>query len=415
MDRYAEHFQQCGMPRPEIVSLPPVQLKGFNGLRSNTRKGMKWTVQIGQLLGNDLPGAWLGPFLPSRRVLEGMAATLDLGRGTISSEKHGMRDVSLRQASSGHLLLPLTPPAQDEFQAACVEPVQAQHVELDSIAIADLGPADGSLRSALSEEAGPRPGVDVRDPPKDKPPKTTMSDVKRQFQTVLKHTRYTRVDVGTYQGALNSIFGQAVDITMCAYCSRFERVPKQAASQAVCCSVATLNTEGELTVSPLSERPPSAKRAPYSCTGTCLFAYRLQRPVLGECSPSPRKPNAGVQAETPSSTPQDYKMGLQVLASTPVSSPVAACLCKNEPVSDSEQREDATETCNAVTSTKPESSLREGEPRRPVLNQCDCAMDEAFFGKDPSAECDDPSELAAMNEDVDWVALEHLPMSSQSR
>ena len=75
-DRYAEHFQQCGMPRPELVSLPPVQLKGFNGLRSSTRKGLKWTVRIGQLWGNIttylVPGS--APFLLSRRVLEGMAA-----------------------------------------------------------------------------------------------------------------------------------------------------------------------------------------------------------------------------------------------------------------------------------------------------------------------------------------------------
>ena len=135
--RYADHFQQCGMPRPECVPAPPVQLKGFNGLRSSTRKGMKWTVRIGQLWGNItsyfVPGS--APFLLSRRVLEGMAATLDLGRGTISSEKHGRQDVSLRQASNGQQLLPLTPPFQDEFQAACVEPVQAQHVEPDSSAV----------------------------------------------------------------------------------------------------------------------------------------------------------------------------------------------------------------------------------------------------------------------------------------
>ena len=43
-DRYAEHFQQCGMPRPELVSLPPVQLKGFNGLRSSTKRAYRAAV-----------------------------------------------------------------------------------------------------------------------------------------------------------------------------------------------------------------------------------------------------------------------------------------------------------------------------------------------------------------------------------
>ena len=48
----------------------------------------------------------------SRKVLEAMDATLDLGRLTITSEKHGMKDQPLGQASNGHLLLDLCPDSE---------------------------------------------------------------------------------------------------------------------------------------------------------------------------------------------------------------------------------------------------------------------------------------------------------------
>lgn len=47
------------------------------------------------------------PCLLSRGVLEGMEAVLDLHHRTITSKKHGMDKVPLRQASNGHFLLPL--------------------------------------------------------------------------------------------------------------------------------------------------------------------------------------------------------------------------------------------------------------------------------------------------------------------
>ena len=48
-DRYQKYFESLGMPAPEKVELPPVQLKGFNGVRSATREGLRWLVKIGQL------------------------------------------------------------------------------------------------------------------------------------------------------------------------------------------------------------------------------------------------------------------------------------------------------------------------------------------------------------------------------
>ena len=86
-----------------------MELKGFNGKSEQTTKGLRWTVSLGQLQGNIttyvVPG--MTPFLLSRRVLEGMEAVLDLHHRTITSKKHGMDKVPLRQASNGHFLLPL--------------------------------------------------------------------------------------------------------------------------------------------------------------------------------------------------------------------------------------------------------------------------------------------------------------------
>ena len=156
---------------------------------------------------------------------------------------------------------------------------------------------------------------------------------------------------------------------MCAYRPRFERVPKQAASQALWCSVATLNTDGSLTVSPWSERPPSAKRAPYSCTGTCLFAYRLQRPVSGECSsrkpkigrrgsnspdrPEPYEspvspdttecPAVGSSPKNRSNVPRDPQKSLRMQVSAPAQAPVSGPLCN--------QQENDPEDCDVVTSS----------------------------------------------------------------
>ena len=61
-----------GWPLPVSCTLPPVELKGFNGTK-----------------------------------VEEFWACLDLGSLTIASEKHGMFDAPLRQVSNGHLLLPL--------------------------------------------------------------------------------------------------------------------------------------------------------------------------------------------------------------------------------------------------------------------------------------------------------------------
>ena len=108
-ESYSEFFQRSGFPAPQPVELPPVELKGFNGRKEITSKGLQWTVQLGSLYGNVttfvVPGAT--PFLLSRKVLEGMEASIDMGKMTISSFKHGMQNEPIKQASNGHMLFPL--------------------------------------------------------------------------------------------------------------------------------------------------------------------------------------------------------------------------------------------------------------------------------------------------------------------
>ncbi|CAE7934323.1 RE1 [Symbiodinium sp. KB8] len=170
--RYTEYFRNRGLPEPVAVTLPPVQLKGFNGLRTATERGLRWTVKLGSLWGQITTYMVEGsaPFLLSRKVLQGMEATLDLGKCTLTSAKHGLHDEPLAQAGNGHLLLPLVPPDEAE--------------------------------------------------------EVTNSDLRRYFQTIMKHTRYSQVDVGTH---------------------RFERMPKQAASHHMYARVAHLTPDTDVT------------------------------------------------------------------------------------------------------------------------------------------------------------------------
>ncbi|CAE7319664.1 GIP, partial [Symbiodinium sp. CCMP2456] len=110
-DRYIEFFKARSIPEPTLVTLPPVQLKGFNGMRSSSDRGLKWTVKLGSLWGQVTTYLVEGeaPFLLSRKVLQSMEATIDLGKCTLSSEKHGLKNEPLAQASNGHLLMPLVP------------------------------------------------------------------------------------------------------------------------------------------------------------------------------------------------------------------------------------------------------------------------------------------------------------------
>ena len=60
-----------GWPLPVSCTLPPVELKGFNGTKVESTNGLRWNVKLGNLWGTIttyvVPGS--APFLLSRRVL----------------------------------------------------------------------------------------------------------------------------------------------------------------------------------------------------------------------------------------------------------------------------------------------------------------------------------------------------------
>ncbi|CAJ1404879.1 unnamed protein product [Effrenium voratum] len=116
VEALTKHFISQQVPAPQEVSLPPVELKGFNGHTERATKGLKWLVKLGSLWGYIttyvIPGKT--PFLLSRKVLQGMEATLDMGNLTITSKKHGMIRVPLQQAANGHLMMPLLDEGLDQ-------------------------------------------------------------------------------------------------------------------------------------------------------------------------------------------------------------------------------------------------------------------------------------------------------------
>ncbi|CAE7296093.1 RE1, partial [Symbiodinium sp. CCMP2456] len=201
-DRYRALWQERGLPEPASVQLAPVQLRGFNGARSVATEGLRWTVRLGALWGQVttyvIPGQ--APFLLSRKVLQGMNAHLDLGASTITSEKHGMHQQPLSHAANGHLLLPLVPDEEGEaaFQVQCAGPAEVPSLK-------------------------PTPEPLQKTPEKTSKIRLPAADLRKHFQTVMKHTRYTQADVGSNRYPLRMLFGCDVDFAMCAYRPRFER------------------------------------------------------------------------------------------------------------------------------------------------------------------------------------------------
>ena len=356
--RYTEYFRNRGLPEPVAVTLPPVQLKGFNGLRTATERGLRWTVKLGSLWGQITTYMVEGsaPFLLSRKVLQGMEATLDLGKCTLTSAKHGLHDEPLAQAGNGHLLLPLVPPDEAE----------------DLLAVGDCPPvaypcAPPDPKSAL---ATPEIPTDDQTSPKE----VTNSDLRRYFQTIMKHTRYSQVDVGTHRYQLRMLFGEDVDFALCAYRPRFERMPKQAASHHMYARVAHLTPGGVLEHTSWKSRESSARRAAFDRPGACIFAYRYERPAAStddNLLPSPKDPKAHnlVDRVACSSGSSDHA------------------------------------TCHTRRVTPPSET-------------CDCCATEATTAGNPSCPDESPmvsQDLEAVYEELDWVCLEHLPLPAKCR
>ena len=109
-----------------------MELKVFTGEKVETTEGLKWHVKLGcpwrTVTTYVVPGQT--PFLMSRRVLEGIKACLDLGKKTISSIPHNMKDVPLRQAANGNFLMPLCD-LPDELDVQNVGETEPQSLSVD--------------------------------------------------------------------------------------------------------------------------------------------------------------------------------------------------------------------------------------------------------------------------------------------
>ena len=258
-DRLRAYLESQGWPQPVSRTLPPVELKGFNGTKEETTNGLKWAVKLGSLWGTIttymIPGA--APFLLSRRVLEGMDAKLDLGRQTITSTKHGMHDVPLRQASNGHLLLPLLELPAD--LSVSEEIAHAEHETNENENEPNTCPVPDRMPESLPRKT-----------------RVSTSDRRRVFQHIVKNTRKGVVNAERFQKELQQLFGgRGKDIRHCfvAYRPRLERIPTDAGTRTYDRSVASLTSDGELHVSPWNQRLPGESRRQVIQVNACLFAY----------------------------------------------------------------------------------------------------------------------------------------------
>ena len=264
-------MQSLGWPCPVPCSLPPVELKGFSGNKVESTSGLRWTVQLGNLQGTvttyTVPGA--APFLMSRRVLEGMKAKLDLEHLTITSEKHGLKDVPLRQAANGHLLMPIVQLPSE--LSPCTAPKN-----VSSLVVLEEVEEEEHEPNAQSPEHF---AVACEDPPvtpPSHPKKITTSDRRRALQHVVKNTRKGVVNVSRFRKELEVIYGKrGSDIVhaLVAYNPRLERIPEDAATVTYERSVATLTQDGQLFVQPWNVRQAGEVRRPVSQVNVCMFAY----------------------------------------------------------------------------------------------------------------------------------------------
>eukprot|EP00435_Cladocopium_sp_Y103_P025552 s3203_g6.t1 len=281
--RFTQHFQACGFPAPVPIVLPPVELKGFNGQTETTTAGLKWTVKLGELHGTVTTYVIAGatPFLLSRRVLEGMGAVLDLGSMTITSEKHKMFNQRLPQASNGHLLLPLCPPA-DELEIAQCDDNEIEN-EPNCAKASEGAPDQWSTNATCAttqNDSLPLPASTSNT--KKKNPKNTVLDKRRAFQTVVKNTKNGVVDMNVHKESMAKIFGEVADnifYAAVAYQPKKERIPVEAGSQTFEVSVAEMSKSGEFTIHPWRTRPASDDRCTVSPMNVAIFAFRLPEPL----------------------------------------------------------------------------------------------------------------------------------------
>ena len=302
-ERMIEFLKQHHLPLPESKTLPPVELKGFSGEAMTTTKGLVWYVKLGTTWGTIstyvIPGKTA--FLLSRRVLEGMNAQIHLGNKTLTSEKHGIRDMALRQATNGHLLMPLWELPQDwspeeihleEVESDVCQQDQIEHepnqsptaaaarietaVIDDEDSCSDRIPANNPSVGNKPNSSGPIVSGDKTRGKKSKVG-ITMNDKRSALQHIAKNTKRGMVDVAAMHEPLRTIFGKVFDeIThaFIAYRPRLERMPYVASEKDMLCSMVTLSKEGIFQELPWYLRPKGADRRGVQQTNLALFAYR---------------------------------------------------------------------------------------------------------------------------------------------
>ena len=305
-ERYKIFFKQKGFPSPEVVTLPPVVLRGFAGQTQKSTEGWKWPVKLGELFGSIVTYVVDGdtPFLLSRQVLESMGAVIDTGNATLTSVKHGMHEAPLRRASNGHFLLPLHPEVSelDVQQVSIAHDVpqemsehnqnepnmnRPEHEWMDQAAGDEQSVPETGHSSAL-EEVNPQTEHLEEQPPRvlsqgPKVPKTkpTRLDVRRAFQHVAKNTKNGIVDLGSFQDETNLIFdcensGQICHVFV-AYRPRLERIPKDADKTDYECAVAILNKDGTFHRSEWQHRAANAVKSKVGPADMALFAFRTPK------------------------------------------------------------------------------------------------------------------------------------------
>eukprot|EP00438_Fugacium_kawagutii_P012099 Skav209448 [mRNA] locus=scaffold2199:144696:152896:- [translate_table: standard] len=282
-DRLRTFLRNHELPEPEDRVLPPVELKGFSGETATTTRGLVWHVKLGNLWGTIttyiIPGKTA--FLPSRRVLEGMEAEIHLGDKTLSSMKHGIRNMRLQQATNGHLLMPLWNLPSDW---------QSEEVQLEEVRDQQVNSSPETNEPNTTMPSPPPPHPEVQPTPKDRAMGTGndrvtrnksitifIPDAKSALQHIAKHTKRCVVDLKELRDSLRVLYGEdASQIThaFVAYRPRLERIPEVAQTNHMLCSRVTLTKNGVLDKHPWTWRNPGAIRREVEQTNLALFVFR---------------------------------------------------------------------------------------------------------------------------------------------
>ena len=264
---------------------------------------MVWYVQLGQIWGTIttyvIPGRTA--FLLSRRVLEGMSAQLDLGAKTLTSMKHGISGMVLRQASNGHLLLPLWH-MPEEWAPGEINLEEHEQVESDTAENEIHEPKDiettatqrhvqfcPNAKDCHSDDVGKSSNEGEENPEKInlkgswakgkqwERKKITRNDQRSALQHIAKQTKKGLVDLEAMTKPLKTLFGECsheIKYAFIAYRPKLERMPYSAESEEWLRSIVTLSSDGDFHMSPWAIRSPNASRGGVAPTNLALFAYR---------------------------------------------------------------------------------------------------------------------------------------------